>query len=1186
MANSDFLSSNDQNRHAMLVASALDAIITIDDQGTVLEFNPSAETMFGWSAKEAVGNKISDLIIPPRYREAHKQGVRHYMSKGEGPVLGKKIDIEALHRSGHEFPVELTITPIRVGKKTLFTAFLRDRIQSSELSRKLQIANFTIQHSRDSIFWINETGKIMDCNLAVASGLGYTHEQLLTMSVFDIDPAMTREAWPIHWCDLRDSGSVQMESTHRRADGSEFPVDVSANYIMHDGEEYNCAFVRDISRRKAAEREVSESSKRLSLVLDAAELGFWDIDFRTRDKIVNAQYLRIFDVPYEEFSPDLSWFMDRVHPDDLERLEKSIQDALTYRTERCDIEYRIRRSDGQWRWIHDRGRIIEHDHDGTAVRMMGAMQDITHLHQAADDLLKSEQRYNDIVDSLGGFFWEADAEFRIRFNTKSITKLTGVSPEETIGVAFSDLTTSEHSLRVHSAFEKCQRSGEPIRDLELPMVTRSGEIRWARLNARAVTSSTGDYEGFRGTGLDITADRAAALAKSRSIKLQVITRAIVIELLKPGEISGQIDTLLAKLGEFLGADRAYLLRAEKSMERVLCSAYWYSDRLEGSETSYPLGCEKIDPSWFAKLELNQPVNVHGSSASNLPYWVHHLTRSHLGIPVLIEGVPKNYLVFEGLDEEPFWSEGDIPILVSLASSLGYAIERRITKRKLEESAHQLEYEARRAEAASDAKSVFLAQMSHELRTPLTAVIGSAQILSKKSDPKRESQLLSSIDSNGRMLLSIINSILDLSKLERGETPINLAQTSIIEIIEQVRASVMPIALLDAVEIQFEIKSKIPSEIITDEFQLAQVLTNLINNAIKYAKSPLVEVHISIFKGSSGVLEFEVIDYGVGIDQDDLHRIFEPFERATDGTSSGTGLGLSICKRIVESLDGTIECESIPEERTRFSFTIPLKDHSLGELAPGVIMQNHHDSPISTEDNSRVLMGVRVLLVEDSVHIREVVEYFLVDMGAIVEVCVNGLEAVYQVQAHGDEIDVILMDMQMPMMDGYEATQKLRKDGCTLPIIALTAHGLAEDRKKSIDVGCDDYLGKPVNPDLLASTINHILHRTTNGFNLMASTETTGSAEPHSETLPDDLIVRYREYLYKTIGDLNPIQCEPESIRKLVHQIKGTAGTMGLAAIAIAAQKADQLIRQNASDESISKSLAKLVASILDDRAED
>ena len=1173
-------SPKDHSRYTAFVAAAFDAIITIDDNGRVLEFNPSAETMFGWTAQEAIGKLISDLIIPFRYRKDHKQGVRHYLNTGEAPVLGNRINIEVLHHDGHEFPVELSVTSIQINDQTVFTAFIRDTTQSKELNRKLQIANFTIQQSSDSIYWIREDGSIMDCNIAAATGLGYSREELLDMTVFDLDPIMTREAWPIHWHDLRETGSVHIESLHQRSDRTSFPVDVSANYILYEGKEYNCAFVRDITLRKATEHEIIESSRRLSLVLDAAELGFWDIDFRTNEKIVNAQYIQNFGISEDEFSPEESWFRERVHPDDSDRIYTLLQDHLASRSERIDAQYRIRRGDGTWRWIHDRGRVVERDEGSNAVRMMGAMQDITHRKEASDALHRSEQRFSDIVASIGEFIWETDADLKIRYISDPITTLTGTKQDLIVGVMFSEITTKEHAEHVGSVFKSCLRSGEPIRDLEMPVIAQDGKMRWARLNAQPVRSDTGTYTGFRGTGQDITAERAAADAKTRSIKLQAITRAIVMDMLKPGELSRHIDSLLARLGAFLNADRAYLLRTETKLGRVLCSSYWFSERLRENKASYPLTMSGLDPEWVNTLKPNHPVVIHGGSDSSLPKWVNPMTSSHLGMPVLIDGVPMNYLVFEGLDEHPFWTEDDISILMGLASSLGYAIERRISKRKLEESALQLENEARRAEAANEAKSIFLAQMSHELRTPLTAVIGSAQILSAKSDATRESQLLASIDYNGRTLLSVINSILDLSKFEREGTSLRTERVSIAEMIKQIRASVMPLAMKDGIDISFEIRSRVPSEIVSDGFQLAQVLTNLINNALKYSKSPCVEVQIAIAEESPDMIQFEVIDHGIGIDREDLDRIFEPFERATKSTSSGTGLGLAICKRIVDAFGGSIQCESVTGIRTRFWFTIPIGDQSSGELMPGVLEPVRQAALTPTIDNTQPLRNIRVLLVEDNMHIREVVEYFLLDMGASVEICVHGLEAVARIQDSEDPIDVILMDMQMPVMDGYEATKVLRNEGATVPIIALTAHGLAEDRKKCIDAGCDDYLGKPINPELLAITINRAVYRVPHRTD-PATPIDQDSTKPSSIAPPNDLVDRYQDHLRTIVDQLNPSLNDPDSIRWTVHQIKGTAGTMGLTEIAQAALRADKLIRQSAPPESVTESLADLVRKISD-----
>ncbi|MEM9082915.1 MAG: PAS domain S-box protein, partial [Planctomycetota bacterium] len=774
--------SDSGGRHSAVVASALDAIITIDGEGTILEFNPSASQTFGWSEGEAVGRPLSELIIPERYRRAHQAGMAHYLKTGEGPVLGKRIEIEALHKSGREMPVELAITPIQTEWGTVFTAFLRDLSESKALTQRLSMVNFTIEQSSDSIYWINERAEIINCNLAAANSLGYPRDEVIGMRIFDMDTTMLPEMWSMHWEDLQKAKTIQIESVHKRSDGTTFPVEVNANHIVHDGVEYNCAFARDITQREETQRRIFESSRRLELVLDAAEIGFWDWNLRSGEKVVNEQYLALCSSSRENYSPSPSWFQDLIHPDDVEAAHHRLQRHLAGEIERIDSQFRLRKADGGWRWVHDRGRVIERDESGIPVRAMGTMQDVTLRRGAIEALKESEQRFRDIVSSMGEFVWEADQAFRLRFISDPIADIIGVPPADLIDTRVDQLASPNHRDRIAERLRSCLRVDQSVVSIEFPAQTGAGGTRWIQISAQPIRNSAGEHVGFRGIGLDITEQRVANESKRRSAELQEISRSIVMGLLEPGDLVPQIESLLSRLAEFLGADRAYLLRAETSNNSVTTSSHWFSARLQGSSSSYPMSTSNTDPVQLMDLQPGRPVVIQDESGERPP-WLQPDTAAHIGFPVLVGNAPLNYLAFDWLDSR-LPAEQDISILLGLAASLGHSIERRITKRQLEESTEQLAIEAKRSEEASKAKSAFLAHMSHELRTPLTAVLGCSEILANgKPDEHQVQQLLESIQSNGRSLLAQINSVLELSRYEQGGTPVRPEPVRVLDMLD-------------------------------------------------------------------------------------------------------------------------------------------------------------------------------------------------------------------------------------------------------------------------------------------------------------------------------------------------------------------------------------------------------------------
>jgi signal transduction histidine kinase/ActR/RegA family two-component response regulator len=399
----------------------------------------------------------------------------------------------------------------------------------------------------------------------------------------------------------------------------------------------------------------------------------------------------------------------------------------------------------------------------------------------------------------------------------------------------------------------------------------------------------------------------------------------------------------------------------------------------------------------------------------------------------------------------------------------------------------------KAEEASRAKSDFLANMSHEIRTPMNAILGYSDLLEGDlaNDPVQAANAISTIQSNANHLLTIINDILDVSKIEAGQMAVEAIETKPTQIISEVLSLVRPRATGKGVQVGVKYETPIPEHILSDPTRLRQILLNLMGNAIKFTEVGSVTIHASCDPHSQQ-MKLSVVDTGIGmsLEQCDVISKFEAFSQADASTTrkfGGTGLGLRISNALAQMLGGGIEISSIQGQGSTFAATIATGDlSSIEMLEPQEALVATPHTPAKKQKAIskavKPLDGLRILLAEDGPDNQRLIGFHLKKAGADVTMCDNGRIAVDALEnMSNDELpSVVLMDMQMPELDGYSATRRLRKGGFTMPIVALTAHAMEGDRQKCLDAGCDDYLTKPIDKQLLIDScvkwsLNNAIH---------------------------------------------------------------------------------------------------------------
>lgn len=1067
--------------------------------------SPALEKLYGRSKQELLDNpNLFQDITHPDDQHLTEKAMKQLLEEGkaerecriikpDGSIVWVNDRSKMIYDENQQ--------PIRVDGVT------RDITEQKAIQQKLQNTindqNILLNNDPTLIYFKDSSNNIIRITESVAKATGLTREEIEGRHSKEIYPDMADQYWADD-LEVIKSGKPKhnIVETLTGVDGSSRWLLTTKVPVKNNGGETDgiCVFATDITELKHAELELikaKEKAERNEIELikaqEIAHLGSWYLDIETNEVVWTEELYKMYGFdpampppPYPEhkklFTPE-SWDILS------SSLAKTREFGIPY-----ELELKTIKSDQSNGWMWVRGESV-FDENKKIAGLWGAAQDITERKHVEEALRKSQNNYQNLVENTPDIIYSMNWEGYFTFISNNVSRY-GFNPEDMIGHHILEYIHPDDAEVVLSDFQKSFEQETPPKSV-FRLASNENTSTWFEDTSRKLIEND-QIIGFTGIIRDITKRKQAeeALLKSnqRLESLLDISRKITSTIDQNEIMQMVVDNAVKLLGLDTGA--IYLKTDDETINLSATTPALPDNFPDELRKAYL----KNHPHLHKAMQTGKYVLMEDALTTKLTPEEKNVVdqrqlRTVLYYPIQIREMSHGVLILSSTETTRIFINEELEMLQAFANQAAHIIDNVKNYADLKKHTHELEKQIKQrekaekelivakeqAEESDRLKSAFLANMSHEIRTPMNGILGFADLL-KAPDLTGDQQqkYIGIIEKSGVRMLNIIDQIVDISKIEAGLMELDIKETNINDQIEYIYTFFKPEAEAKGIMLSFRnTLTAHAAAIQTDREKVYAILTNLVKNAIKYSKKGAIELgyvltdttnkpveRIGSELGEQSIspeLRFYVRDTGIGIPKDRQQAIFERFIQADieDRMAyQGAGLGLAITKAYVEMLGGKVWLESAEGAGSTFYFTLPYKTRSMKNPA--------EISGLSSKPYNEI-RKLKILIAKDEEISQMLIDNYIKNFGKEIFKARTGLEAIEICHSNPD-IDLILMDIRMPYMDGYEATRQIRAFNKDVIIIAQTAYGLTGDREKAIKSGCNDYISKPIKRNALQALI--------------------------------------------------------------------------------------------------------------------